>query len=298
MSTWDSGLIADTGLHKPGFAVFARRLPARRTRPRRRRPRRYSRPLLRLPVWELAIRDGVGGRIGSVVCVYSRGRLVGRRPPRCGSGSTATRPSRCRSGAFVRVLATGSPRRHQRRQRKPDVAHGDRLRPVSLRPARLIKAVAGPGERCAPVALEPQHEPEHGPAIPTKTSTSGTRTLPPASSRPMHDRRVGPGRAVGGPVARPSGAASRSTTARSPASPARRPSSPATRRSRRARRDGAEPDHVPPERGPPPALAVEHEADEDEQRAGDDQRRRHVTPARAGRPPPAGTGARRRPARS
>jgi len=37
--------------------------------------------VLRIPVWELAIRDGVGARIGSIVSVFDGKRVVGRSTP-------------------------------------------------------------------------------------------------------------------------------------------------------------------------------------------------------------------------
>ena len=82
MATWDSGLIAETGSHKPGFAAFesaAAPLDARDPVVSVRAG--TSRPVLRLPVWELAIRDGVGGRIGSVITVYVGRHLIGKATP-------------------------------------------------------------------------------------------------------------------------------------------------------------------------------------------------------------------------
>ncbi len=82
MRTWDSGLIADSGTHKPAFAAFedaAGPLDARDPVVTVRAG--ASRPLLRLPVWELAIRDGVGGRLGSVITVYAGRRRIGRATP-------------------------------------------------------------------------------------------------------------------------------------------------------------------------------------------------------------------------
>ena len=80
--TWDSGLIADAGARKPAFDAFAaaaRPLDARN--PVLEVPAGTSRPVLRLPLWELAIRNGVGGRIGSVITVWSRGRRIGVATP-------------------------------------------------------------------------------------------------------------------------------------------------------------------------------------------------------------------------
>jgi hypothetical protein len=80
--TWDSGLIGDAGLRKPAFAAFAaaaRPLDARD--PVLEVAAGSSRPVLRLPLWELAIRNGVGGRIGSVISVWSGGRRIGVSTP-------------------------------------------------------------------------------------------------------------------------------------------------------------------------------------------------------------------------
>ena len=82
MQTWDSGLIADTGARKPAFDAFAEAaapLDARDPVVEVRADTAW--PLLRIPVWELAIRDGMGARIGSVISVYSRGRRVGLSTP-------------------------------------------------------------------------------------------------------------------------------------------------------------------------------------------------------------------------
>jgi hypothetical protein len=107
-TTWDSGLIGTTG-RKPALAVFesaAAGLDARDPVVQVRAD--TSRPQLRLPLWELAIRDGVGGRIGSVISVYSGRRLVGRATPqvRIGIDGYATFPlpiRRVRPGARYRV---------------------------------------------------------------------------------------------------------------------------------------------------------------------------------------------------
>jgi hypothetical protein len=66
------------------------------------------RPVLRLPLWELAIRDGVGGRIGSVISVYSGSRRIGTATPqaRIGIDGYASFPlpiRRVRSGLRYRV---------------------------------------------------------------------------------------------------------------------------------------------------------------------------------------------------
>jgi hypothetical protein len=81
-STWDSGLIGDAGVQKPALAVFAdaaASLDARNPVVTVRAD--TSRPALRLPLWELAIRDGVGGTVGSMISVYVGGRRIGKATP-------------------------------------------------------------------------------------------------------------------------------------------------------------------------------------------------------------------------
>jgi Cellulase (glycosyl hydrolase family 5) len=81
-STWDSGLIGDAGSRKPAFAAFADAAAGLDARnPVVEVPAGTSRPILRLPLWELAVRDGVGCRIGSVIAVYSGRRRVGTATP-------------------------------------------------------------------------------------------------------------------------------------------------------------------------------------------------------------------------
>ncbi len=81
-TTWDSGLIGDAGIRKPGFEAFAAAAsPLDARNPVLEVPADTSRPVLRLPLWELAIRDGAGARIGSVISVWSHGRRVGVATP-------------------------------------------------------------------------------------------------------------------------------------------------------------------------------------------------------------------------
>ncbi|HST26164.1 MAG TPA: cellulase family glycosylhydrolase [Gaiellaceae bacterium] len=109
MSTWDSGLIGDTGAQKPSFAAFAgSAAPLDARDPVVHVPAGTSFPVLRLPVWELAIRDGPGARIGSMITVRSGGRRVGRSTPqvRIAVDGTASFPLPIRSvrpGAVYRV---------------------------------------------------------------------------------------------------------------------------------------------------------------------------------------------------
>jgi hypothetical protein len=81
-STWDSGLIADAGVRKPALAAFADSAAALDARnPVVEVAAGMSRPVLRLPLWELAIRDGVGAWVGSIISVYSGGRRIGTATP-------------------------------------------------------------------------------------------------------------------------------------------------------------------------------------------------------------------------
>lgn len=85
--TWDSGLIGQAGIRKPAFAVFADAASGLDARdPVIEVPADTVYPVLRLPLWELAVRDGVGARIGSRISVY-----LGRR--RIGVGTPQTRIS-------------------------------------------------------------------------------------------------------------------------------------------------------------------------------------------------------------
>ena len=80
--TWDSGLIADDNRRKPAYDAFAERAASLDARnPVVSVVPGLARPWIRIPVWELAVRDGAGARIGARISVYSRGRLVGRATP-------------------------------------------------------------------------------------------------------------------------------------------------------------------------------------------------------------------------
>jgi hypothetical protein len=64
--------------------------------------------VLRLPLWELAVRDGAGARVGSMISVYLGRRLVGLATPqaRIGIDGYASFPlpiRRVRPGARYRV---------------------------------------------------------------------------------------------------------------------------------------------------------------------------------------------------
>jgi len=80
--TWDSGLIGQAGVRKPAFAAFADAASGLDARdPVVEVAAGTARPLLRLPLWELAVRDGVGARIGSRISVYVGGRRIGTATP-------------------------------------------------------------------------------------------------------------------------------------------------------------------------------------------------------------------------
>ena len=109
-STWDSGLIGDAGSHKPAFAVFADAAAGLDARnPVVEVTAGTTRPVLRLPLWELAVRDGVGVRLGAVISVYSGGRRIGTGTPEArigvdGYASFRLPIRRVRAGARYRVV--------------------------------------------------------------------------------------------------------------------------------------------------------------------------------------------------
>ena len=112
-STWDSGLIADTGARKPAFEAFAEAAaPLDARDPVIDVRAGTSRPVLRIPVWELAVRDGVGGRIGAWISVYSGHRRIGAATPeaRIGVDGYAAFPlpiGRVRPGGHYHVYLRG-----------------------------------------------------------------------------------------------------------------------------------------------------------------------------------------------
>jgi hypothetical protein len=109
-STWDSGLIGDEGSHKPAFDVFAAAAAGLDARnPVVEVPADTRWPVLRLPLWELAVRDGVGSRIGSVISVYSGRRRIATATPEArigvdGYASFRLPIRRVRSGVRYRVV--------------------------------------------------------------------------------------------------------------------------------------------------------------------------------------------------
>jgi hypothetical protein len=81
-STWHSGLENADNSKKPAFATFtagARQVDVRSPlvfiKPG------VSNPILRVPVWELEARDGVGAKLGSTISVSYRGRSVAASQP-------------------------------------------------------------------------------------------------------------------------------------------------------------------------------------------------------------------------
>jgi len=81
-STWQSGLENFDNTRKPAFATFAAGARALDIR----NPLLYvkpgsSNPVLRVPVFEFQVRDGVGGKLGATVSVTFRGKSVGVSQP-------------------------------------------------------------------------------------------------------------------------------------------------------------------------------------------------------------------------
>jgi hypothetical protein len=76
-STWQSGLLDYDGTRKPAFSVFSDLARALDGRNPVVRVKVGAVPVVRIPVLELAARDGVGAPVGADVKVYdSRGRFV------------------------------------------------------------------------------------------------------------------------------------------------------------------------------------------------------------------------------
>lgn len=75
-STWQSGLLNRDGSRKPAFSTFAAVAKAVDARSPIIRVKRNVVPVIRIPVLELAARDGVGEVIGSTIRVFNHGRLV------------------------------------------------------------------------------------------------------------------------------------------------------------------------------------------------------------------------------
>ncbi len=161
-ATWDSGLIGGAGVPKPAFAAFAAAAAALDARdPVLEVPADTSRPVLRLPLWELAIRNGVGGRIGSVISVYSGGRRIGLASPQArisvdGYASFPLPIRRVRGGVRYRVYLSDINDIHGNRVSRTAVVIGvprvDRPRPTRDRaptPAAVTTGASGSGRRFA-----------------------------------------------------------------------------------------------------------------------------------------------------
>ncbi len=80
-STWQSGVENQDNSRKPAFATFTAgaraldvRSPVQHIKPG------SSFPMLRIPVWEFAARDGVGAKLGATVSVTYRGHSVAAQP--------------------------------------------------------------------------------------------------------------------------------------------------------------------------------------------------------------------------
>jgi hypothetical protein len=81
-STWQSGLENFNNSHKPAYSAFsagARALDIRN--PLVTIKAGTSNPTVRVPVWELAARNGPGAKLGSTISVIYRGRAVGVKQP-------------------------------------------------------------------------------------------------------------------------------------------------------------------------------------------------------------------------
>ena len=82
VSLWHSGLLNQNGTQKPAFAAFSTaahpldvRDPVVVVRAG------TSNPLVRLPVWELLVRDGAGAGVGSTISVTYRGKTIAVAQP-------------------------------------------------------------------------------------------------------------------------------------------------------------------------------------------------------------------------
>lgn len=81
-STWQSGLETENNTRKPAFATFTKGARALDVRsPLQHMKPGASNPVLRIPVWEFAARDGVGAKLGATVSVTYRGRSIAASQP-------------------------------------------------------------------------------------------------------------------------------------------------------------------------------------------------------------------------
>ena len=113
-STWQSGLENFDNSRKPVFSAFtagARALDARQ--PLVRIKQGASNPVVRIPVWELAARDGPGATLGSTISVTYRGKSVGVTQPTSVIGNDGYASFRVpirkavRNGLYVAYLKIG-----------------------------------------------------------------------------------------------------------------------------------------------------------------------------------------------
>src|SRR5581483_11648488 len=82
VSTWQSGLLREDATRKPAFAAFSALAKVLDVRdPAQHIPPGSSNPTVRVPVWELLVRDGVGARVGATVSVTFRGKSIGVSQP-------------------------------------------------------------------------------------------------------------------------------------------------------------------------------------------------------------------------
>jgi len=75
-STWQSGLLNRNGTRKPAFAAFAAAAKPVDARSPIIRVRVNQVPVVRIPVLELAARDGVGETIGATIRLFNHGQLA------------------------------------------------------------------------------------------------------------------------------------------------------------------------------------------------------------------------------
>jgi hypothetical protein len=81
-STWQSGLLTQAGAKKPSFATFSAGAKLADVRsPLVSIKAGSTAPIVRVPVWELAARDGVGTKIGATVRTHRGTHLVGVAQP-------------------------------------------------------------------------------------------------------------------------------------------------------------------------------------------------------------------------
>jgi hypothetical protein len=80
-STWQSGLLARNGTRKPAFGAFAGAAGPVDARNPIVRTKTGVTPIVRIPVLELAARDGIGATIGANVRVTANGRFAGTLQP-------------------------------------------------------------------------------------------------------------------------------------------------------------------------------------------------------------------------